>query len=168
MALARIACSTCGCPRVASACVLASTRWPTNQARKLAGNATATATTPNTAALDPYRIPRLGMTVSVVLTACVEYSEVIVRAPSTAMISWPNSTRPSTADCVGSKPARDCADVCGQWAAVAAQYTMLQATLARTSIASVQYVERTEMIFVNSERSVPGKPARLRRAVLVA
>ena len=64
IALASIARSTFGCPSVASACVLASSRWPTNQARKLAGNATATATAANTAALAPYRTPRRGITVS--------------------------------------------------------------------------------------------------------
>ena len=43
----------------------------------------------NTTALAANTVPRRGSTVSEVLIMPVEYSEVMVSAPSTAMTSWP-------------------------------------------------------------------------------
>ena len=49
----------------------------------------ASATAVNTTALAAYTVPRRGITVREVLIMPVEYSEVIVSAPSTAITSWP-------------------------------------------------------------------------------
>ena len=60
--------------------------------KKEANDATSpvtSATAANTTALAAYTVPRRGCTVSEVRIMPVEYSEVIVSAPSTAMTSWP-------------------------------------------------------------------------------
>src|ERR1700735_335589 len=61
---------------------------------------------------------------------------------------------------VASKVARSDADVCDQLAAVPALIAAPIPMLTASSTSSVQYVERTERILVNPERSVPPKPAR--------
>ena len=66
--------------------------WPTKNARKLVTSPATSATAPNTTPLAANSVPRLGMVVSEVLIMPVEYSDVIVSAPSTTMISWPISS----------------------------------------------------------------------------
>ena len=83
------------------------------KAAKLVRNAVTRATAVNTAAFAPYNTPRRGITVSDVRIIPVEYSEVIVSVPRTAMTSWPRRARPMMLAWVGSKPARSCADRCG-------------------------------------------------------
>ena len=51
----------------------------------------------------------------------VEYSEVVISAPSTTMTSWPSMTSPMTLFCVASKPARSWADMWGHWCTASRQ-----------------------------------------------
>ena len=103
---------------------------------------------------------RRGIAVSEVLIIPVEYSEVSTIAPNTTMTSWPRKNSPATLTWVASKVARSDAEVCDQLAATPAQMAAPIPTLTTTSTSSVHQVERTERILVNSERSVPLRPAR--------
>ena len=84
--------STSGCPSVVLTCWLDRIAWPTKKARKLVTSPVASATTPKTTPLAANTVPRRGIAVSEVLIIPVEYSEVIVSAPSTMMISCPMSS----------------------------------------------------------------------------
>jgi hypothetical protein len=53
-------------------------------------------------------VPRLGITVSEVRIIPVEYSDVILMAPITAMISWPSSKKAISDAWVASIPALFC------------------------------------------------------------
>jgi hypothetical protein len=85
----------------------------------------------------------------------VEYSDVIVSAPSAAMISWPRY-RPSRLRFVGSKYRPPASTL--RAAAKLASAPMAMVITTRAS--STQYVERVERILVNSDRSAPPNPAR--------
>jgi hypothetical protein len=81
--------------------------WPAKYAAKLVGRETASMTAVNTIALAASRTTRRGITVSEVLIMPVPYSEVIVSAPSTTMISSPSITTPVRAGVVALKPIPD-------------------------------------------------------------
>ena len=127
---------------------------------KAATSVTTRATTAKTTTLAAYTVTRLGIAVSEVLIIPVEYSAVSTIAPSTTMTSWPRKKSPAMLAWVASKVARSVGDVCDQLAAVPALIAAPIPMLTTSSTSSVQYVERTERILVNSERSVPPKPAR--------
>jgi hypothetical protein len=50
-------------------------------------------------------VPRRGIAVSEVRIIPVEYSDVMIMAPITAMISWPTSKKKPSESCVASVPA---------------------------------------------------------------
>src|ERR1022692_1450429 len=84
--------STSGCPSVVLTCWLDRIRWATQKGRKLVTSPTTSATAPKTTPLAANTVPRRGIAVSDVLIIPVEYSELIVSAPSTMMISCPMSS----------------------------------------------------------------------------
>jgi len=75
--------------------------WPSKNEVDDAISPAASATIVNAATLAANTVPRRGSTPSDVRIIPVEYSEVIVSAPSTAMMSWA-SKRPSRLRNVGS------------------------------------------------------------------
>src|SRR5215471_6635416 len=107
-ALPMMARSTFGSDSVALAPVLDSSAWPRKNAMKEVTSETTSATAVNTMALAAYTTPRRGCAVSEVRIIPVEYSEVIASAPSTAMMSWPNSKKAMSDACVASIPALFC------------------------------------------------------------
>src|SRR6516164_8858237 len=127
--------------------------WPTKNAMNEVISEMTRATVVNTTSFAAYTVPRRGIAVSEVRIIPVEYSDVIVSAPSTAMISWPNSKKPPSEACVASIPALFAGLLCRLFAIAKPAMTM-------TIAAIVQYVERTERSLVNSERIVPASPAR--------
>ena len=62
--------------------------WPTKNDRNDTTSPVASDTAPNTSALAANNVPRRGCAVSEVRIIPVEYSEVMVSAPSTTMMSW--------------------------------------------------------------------------------
>src|SRR5579859_6821892 len=132
---------------------------PTKNETKLVSSATTSATAPNTSALATYTTPRRGMTVSDVLIIPVEYSDVMISAPSTTMMSWPRNTRPNRLFWTGSNVALSEADRLLQCDLVTAAISAPSPTLTTTSASSVQYVDRTDLILVHSDRSTPPSPA---------
>src|SRR6516225_8903581 len=105
--------STPGWDRDMDTCVLDSSVRPRKYEPKLVANDTTRLTAANTAAFAAYSVPRRGITVSEVRIMPVEYSEVIIRAPSTTMTSWPSRARPRTLSWAPSKLARSGADMVG-------------------------------------------------------
>jgi hypothetical protein len=99
--------------------------------------------------------PRRGITVSDVRIIPVEYSDVIVSAPSAAMTSWPKY-RPSRLRFVGSKYRPLASTLCAAAKLASAPMPMVTTT----SASSVTYVDRVERILVSSDRSAPPNPAR--------
>jgi hypothetical protein len=59
--------------------------------------------------------------VSDVRTSPVEYSEVMISVPNTAMMNWPRMASPRMVFWGPSKPERSCADMCGHWCTVPRQ-----------------------------------------------
>src|SRR6516164_2724683 len=82
--------------------------WPTKNAVNEVIIETIRATVVNTISFAAYTTPRRGCAVSEVRIIPVEYSDVIVSAPSTAMMSWPNSKKAISDACVASIPALFC------------------------------------------------------------
>src|SRR6266516_6709983 len=113
-------------------------------------------TTANTSALAANSVPRRGCTDSVVRIIPVEYSEVMVSAPRTAMTSWP-TYRPARLCWVASKLVGLTPWGCD---AVPAQARAPMPTQTTTRASRVQYVDRVDLILVNSDRSASPKPAR--------
>ncbi len=66
-----------------------SSAWPTKKDRNDVTTETTRVTTVKMSSFELKTTPRRGIAVSEVRIIPVEYSEVIVMAPSTAMISWP-------------------------------------------------------------------------------
>ena len=83
--------STPGWLRLTLACTPESTAWPAKNDAKLVTMPATRAMAPKTSALAAYKVPRRGTLVSDVLIMPVEYSEVMVSAPSTAITSCPTS-----------------------------------------------------------------------------
>src|SRR5262249_38530520 len=111
-------------------------------------------TTANTRPLAANTTPRRGWTASEVRIIPVEYSEVMVSAPSAAMTSWP-TYRPARLCWVPSKPAGLIPWGCD---AVPTQATVPMRT--RIGGSRVQYGGRAERILVNPDRSASANPAR--------
>src|SRR5574340_228150 len=88
--------STFGWPSVTDRWCPDISAWPRKNDPNDATRPVTSETTANTTALAANTVPRRGCTVSVVRIMPVEYSEVMVRAPSTAMTSWP-TYRPAKA-----------------------------------------------------------------------
>src|SRR6516162_11046220 len=133
--------------------------WPTKNATNEVISETTRVTVLNTISFAAYTVPRRGIAVSEVRIIPVEYSDVIVSAPSTAMISWPNSKKAPSEACVASVLALFHGLLC-RLDAMAKPAMAAKPTLTMTIAAIVQYVERTERSLVNSERIVPASPAR--------
>src|SRR5215831_4646195 len=112
--------------------------------------------TAKTTALAANTTPRRGCTDSVVRIIPVVYSEVMVSAPSTAMTNWP-TYRPARLCWVASKVALLISLACAAAPALARAPMPAQTT---TRASRVQYVERVDLILVNSDRSASPKPAR--------
>src|ERR1700733_3636797 len=128
--------------------------WPTKNAAKAVTRLVTRATTANTTPLAAIIMPRCGLVISVVRIMPVEYSELITSTPSTPMISCPMYS-PARLCCVGSKYGP-----CGPWLA-APQLARAPNPTTTTNIASsAQYVDRTDRILVNSERSAPANVTR--------
>src|SRR5215471_7177522 len=130
--------------------------WPMKNEAKHATSPVTSETTANTMAFAVNRTPRRGCTASEVRIIPVEYSDVMVSAPSTAMTSWP-TYRPARlcwvpSNCAGLIP-WGCAAVPTQASAPMPMQTTIRAS-------RVQYVERVDRILVNSDRSASAKPAR--------
>src|SRR5215470_9667794 len=125
--------------------------WPTKNETNEVTNETIRVTVVNTISLAAYTTPRRGCAVSEVRIIPVEYSEVITSAPSTAMMSWPNSKKAISDACVASIPALFCG-LLWMLFAMAKPAMAAMPTLTTNSAAIVQYVERTERSLVNSER----------------
>src|SRR5580704_7158301 len=127
--------------------------WPTKNAAKAVTRLVTSATTANTTPLAAIITPRCGLVVSVVRIMPVEYSELITSTPSTPMISCP-MYRPARLCRAGSK-----SGPCGPCAAPALASAPNPTTT--TNIASsAQYVDRTDLILVNSEHSAPANVTR--------
>src|SRR6516162_4343746 len=107
-ALPMMARSTFGSDSVALAPVLDSNAWPRKNAMKEVTSETTSATAVNTMPFAAYTTPRRGCAVSEVRIIPVEYSDVIASAPSTAMMSYPNSKKAISDACVASIPALFC------------------------------------------------------------
>src|SRR5215469_1442441 len=133
--------------------------WPTKNAMNEVTSETTRVTVLNTSSFAAYTVPRRGIAVSEVRIIPVEYSDVIVSAPSTAMISWPSSKKPPSEACVASIPALF-AGLLWRLFAIAKPAMAAKPTLTMTIAAIVQYVERTERSLVNSEPIAPASPAR--------
>src|SRR5215831_13484583 len=112
--------------------------------------------TAKTTALAANTTPRRGCTDSVVRIIPVVYSEVMVSAPSTAMTNWPRY-RPARLCWVASKVALLISLACDAAPALSRAPMPTQTT---TRASRVQYVERVDLILVNSDRSASPKPAR--------
>src|SRR5690242_16708441 len=150
--------STFGWPSVADRWAWApdSIAWPTKKDPNDAISPVTSVTTANTTPLAAKTTPRRGWTASEVRIIPVEYSEVIVSAPSAAMTSWP-TYRPARLCWVASKLAALIPSGCDAVPALARAPMTIQTTI---SASRVQYVERVDRILVNSERSASAKPAR--------
>src|SRR5262249_7580280 len=109
-----------------------------------------------TTALAANTTPRRGCTDSVGRIIPVVYSEVMVSAPSTAMTNWPRY-RPARLCWVASKVALLISLACDAAPALARAPMPAQTT---TRASRVQYVDRVDLILVNSDRSASPKPAR--------
>src|SRR5215472_11915044 len=150
--------STFGWPSVADrwAWPLDKIAWPTKNDPNDVISPTIRVTTANTTPLAANTTPRRGWTASEVRIIPVEYSEVMVSAPSAAMTSWP-TYRPARLCWVPSKPAGlipwGCVAVPAQASAPMPMQTTIRAN-------RVQYVERVDRILVNSDRSASANPAR--------
>src|ERR1051326_7865606 len=103
-------------------------------------------------------VPRLGITVSEVRIIPVEYSDVMLMAPITAIISWPSSKKAISDAWVASVPGLFCGLL---WMLFAMPNPAMAAmpTLTMIRAARVQQVERTERSLVNSEATPPHSPA---------
>src|SRR5215470_3032456 len=148
--------STFGWPSVADRWAPDSIAWPTKKDPNDAISPTISVTTANTTALAANTTPRRGWTASEVRIIPVEYSEVMVSAPSAAMTNWP-TYRPARLCWVASKPAGLIPWGCD---AVPMQATAPMPMQTTIRASRVQYVERAERILVNSDRSASANPAR--------
>src|SRR5215469_12234492 len=148
--------STLGSPSVADRWWPDKIAWPTKNDPNDVISPMTRVTTANTAALAANTTPRRGCTDSVVRIIPVEYSEVIVSAPSTAMTSWP-TYRPARLCWVASKLAGLTPWGCDAVPALARAPMPTQTT---TRASRVQYVDLVDLILVNSDRSASPKPAR--------
>src|SRR5580698_4277560 len=127
--------------------------WPRKNAVNDVIRLVTSATTVNTTPLAAIIMPRCGLVVSVVRIMPVEYSELMTSTPRTPMISCPMYS-PARLCRVGSKYGP-----CGPCAAPALASAPKPTTT--TNIASsVQYVDRTDRILVNSDRSAPANVTR--------
>src|SRR5215467_9496521 len=148
--------STLGSPSVTDRWWLDKIAWPMKNDPNDVISPTIRVTSANTTALAANTTPRRGWTVSEVRIIPVEYSEVMVSAPSAAMTSWP-TYRPARLCWVPSKPAGlipwGCVAVPAQASAPMPMQTTIRAN-------RVRYVERVDLILVNSDRSASANPAR--------
>src|SRR6516165_851987 len=127
--------------------------WPTKNAANEVTRLVTSATTVKTTPLAAIITPRCGLVVSVVRIMPVEYSELMTSTPRTPMISCPMYS-PARLCRVGSK-----SGPCGPCAAPVLASAPKPTTT--TNIASsVQYVDRTDRILVNSDRSAPANVTR--------
>src|SRR5215471_11489889 len=148
--------STFGSPSVADRWWLDKIAWPTkNDANDVISPMTRV-TAANTTPLAANTTPRRGWTASEVRIIPVEYSEVMVSAPSAAMTSWP-TYRPARLCWVASNSAALIPSGCDAVPALARAPMPMQTTIRANR---VQYVERVDRILVNSDRSASAKPAR--------
>src|SRR5258708_38106972 len=130
--------------------------WPRKNEANDAISPVTRETTANTTALAANTVPRRGCTVSAVRIIPVVYSEVMVRAPRTAMTSWP-TYRPARL-CWGASKADLVIWLAWEAAPALASAPMPAQTTIRAS--RVHQVERVDLILVNSDRSASAKPAR--------
>src|SRR5215469_5360385 len=148
--------STFGSPSVTDRWWLDKIAWPMKNDPNDVISPMTRVTTANTTALAANTTPRRGCTDSVVRIIPVEYSEVMVSAPSTAMTSWP-TYRPARLCWVASKLVGLTPWGCD---AVPAQARAPMPTQTTMRANRVQYVDRVDLILVNSDRSASPKPAR--------
>src|SRR6266851_7986939 len=146
--------STFGWPSVADRWCGDRIAWPTKKDPNAAISPVISVTTANTTALAANTTPRRGWTASDVRIIPVAYSEVMVSAPSAAMMSWP-TYRPARLCWVASKPALLTPLGCDAVPALARAPIPMHTTIRANR---VQYVERVDLILVNSERSASAKP----------
>src|SRR5215468_9051663 len=148
--------STLGSPSVTDRWWPDISAWPRkNDANDVISPVTSEITA-KTTALAANTTPRRGCTDSVVRIIPVEYSDVMVSAPRTAMTSWP-TYRPARLSWVASKVALSIVLACDAAPALSRAPMPTQTT---TRASRVQYVERVDLILVNSDRSASPKPAR--------
>src|SRR6266699_3939188 len=148
--------STFGSPSVADRWWLDRIAWPTKKDPNDVISPVISVTTANTTALAANTTPRRGWTASEVRIIPVEYSEVMVSAPSAAMTSWP-TYRPARLCWVASNSAALIPFGCDAVPALARAPMPMQTTIRANR---VQYVERVDRILVHSDRSASAKPAR--------